>query len=182
MKNYLKTSIVLALICAVAAIVLAFLNGVTKPVIIEYENQKTLNALEAVSNGFTISEDSNSVEDNSFVNYYYTLSNNGETEGYLLNLTAVGYGGKISLVASYNKAGEVLQAKVVSDSETPGLGKKSEEDWYMTKYIKKDPVPTKKTQLNSEEAAAISGASITFAAIGNALQAGSTFVKDMGAN
>jgi len=45
MKEYLKTSIVLALICAVAAIVLAFLNGVTKPVIIEYENQKTLNAL-----------------------------------------------------------------------------------------------------------------------------------------
>ena len=160
----------------------SFLNSVTKPVIIEYENQKTLNALQAVSNGLTISEENIIVEDNSFVNYYYTLSNNGETEGYLLSLSAVGYGGQISLVASYNKEGEVLQAKVVSDSETPGLGKKSEEDWYMTKYIKKDPVPTKKTQLSAEDAQAVSGASITFTAIGNALQAGSTYVKDMGAN
>ncbi len=181
MREYLKTSIVLALICAAAAIVLAFLNGVTKPVIIEYENQKTLNALEAVSNGLTISEDSIEVDDNSFVNYYFSLSQDDELQGYLLNLSAVGYGGTISLVASYDRDGKVLQAKVVSDSETPGLGKKSEEDWYMTKYLNVDPVPNSKTQLSGDDADAISGASITFTAIGNALLNGSEFVKELGA-
>jgi electron transport complex protein RnfG len=181
MREYLKTSIVLALICAAAAIVLAFLNGVTKPVIIEYENQKTLNALEAVSNGLTISEENILVDDNSFVNYYYTLTKDDELQGYLLNLSAVGYGGTISLVASYDEEGKVLQSKVVSDSETPGLGKKSEEDWYMTKYLNVDPVPNSKTQLSSADADAISGASITFTAIGNALLNGSEFVKQLGA-
>jgi len=180
MKEYIKTSIVLAIICAGAAIVLSSLNSVTKPIIIEYENQKTLNALEAVSAGLNISEKMIEVENNNFVNYYYTLSENATQKGYLLNLTAVGYGGKINMVASYDLDGQVLQAKVVSDSETPGLGKKSEESWYMTKYLNKSVVPTKKTQLSSEDASAISGASITFAAIGNALLGGSNFVKSLG--
>jgi len=180
MKQYFKTSIVLAIICAFAAIVLAALNGVTKPIIIEYENQKTLDALQAVSNDLSISDEFISVTDNDSINYYYDLSENGEKAGYLLNLVAIGYGGAMNLVASYNLDGEVLQAKVVSNSETPGLGKKSEEDWYMTKYLNKSIVPTKKTQLSSEEAAAISGASITFSAIGNSLAIGSEYVKGLG--
>ncbi len=180
MKEYLKTSIVLAIICAFAAIVLATLNGVTKPIIIEYENQKTLDALQAVSNNLTISDDFIRVSENESINYYYELSNNGEKSGYLLNLVAIGYGGAMNLVASYNLEGEVLKAKVVSNSETPGLGKKSEEDWYMTKYLNKSVVPTKKTQLSSEDAAAISGASITFSAIGNSLALGSEYVKSLG--
>jgi len=182
MKEYFKTSIVLAIICAGAAIVLSVLNGITKPIIIEFENQKTLDALNAVSNGLTISEENININDNDFVNYYYELSENDNLSGYLLNINAVGYSGKISLVASYNMDGEVLQSKVVSCSETPGLGKKSEEDWYMEKYLNKSVIPTKKTQLNSEEAAAISGASITFAAIGKSLVAGSDFVKSLGGN
>lgn len=182
MKDYFKTSIVLAIICAAAAIVLAALNGVTKPIIIEYENQKTLNALQAVSNDLTISNEYVEATEIDSINYYYDLSNNGEIIGYLLNLTAIGYGGAMNLVASYNLKGEVLQAKVVSNSETPGLGKKSEEDWYMTKYLNKSVVPTKKTQLSSDDAAAISGASITFAAIGKSLSIGSDFVKGLGGN
>ncbi|MGD1819567.1 MAG: FMN-binding protein [Pleomorphochaeta sp.] len=182
MKEYLKTSVVLALICAVAAIVLAILNGVTKPVITAYEQQKTLDALQAVSNGYEIGDNQITVDNNDSVNYYFELSNQGSAEGYLLNLNAVGYGGAISLVASYNLSGQVLEAKVVSNSETPGLGKKSEESWYMTKYENKDVIPTKKSQLSSDDAAAISGASITFAAIGKALSNGSDFVKSLGGN
>lgn len=182
MKEYVKTSIVLALVCAAAAITLAFLNGVTKPIILEYEAQKTLDALEAVSVGLTISEDQILVEDNSVINYYFTLSEEGIVKGYLLNLNAGGYGGLMTIVASYDKDGQVLQAKVVSDSETPGLGKKVEEDWYMTKYIETTPVPTRKSELDNDEAAAISGATITFVAVGNALLTGSNFVKKMGGN
>ncbi|MGD1822627.1 MAG: FMN-binding protein [Pleomorphochaeta sp.] len=182
MKEYFKTSIVLAIICAFAAIILSVLNGVTKPIIVEYENQKTLDALQAVSNNLVISDEYTEVKNNDLVNYYYDLSEKNNLKGYLLSLNAVGYGGTISLVASYNMEGEVLQAKVVSNSETPGLGKKSEEDWYMTKYLNKSVVPTKKTQLTSDEAAAISGASITFAAIGKSLSEGSDFVKGLGGN
>ena len=180
MKQYFKTSIVLAIICACAALVLAFLNGLTKPVIIEYENQKTLNALEAVSEGYLISENDFIVENNSFVNYYYELSEDDVKKGYLLNLTAIGYGGKVSMVASYDKDGQVMQAKVVSNTETPGLGKRCEESWYMNKYLNTSKIPNSKTQLNADDAAAISGASITFVAIANALRSGSEFVKSLG--
>jgi electron transport complex protein RnfG len=180
MKKYFKTSMVLAIICACAAIILAFLNSLTQPVIIEYEYQKTLSALEAVSDGLLISEENSLVENNSFVNYYYVLSEDNVKMGYLLNLDAVGYGGKISMVASYNKEGQVMQAKVVSNTETPGLGKKCEESWYMNKYLNKSKIPNSKTQLNGDDADAISGASITFIAIANALRSGSDFVKSLG--
>jgi electron transport complex protein RnfG len=179
-KTYLKTSFILALICACAAFILAELNGVTAPKIAAYEAQKTLSALEAVSNGQEIG-DEEFVTDNEIVSAYYPLTTEGKTSGYLLKMGKSGYGGMVNLVASYDLNGLVTAAKVVSDSETPGLGKKSEEDWYMTKFIGANPIPTKKSELSADDAAAISGASITFGAVSAALDAGSQFVKTKGA-
>lgn len=178
MVKYFKTALVLALICAASAVTLAIINSKTEPVIIAYEKQQTENALKAVSDGLELGD---KIESNATVSpYYIPLQENGETKGYLLELSASGYGGKMTLVASYDLEGKVLEAKVVSSSETPGLGKKSEESWYMTKYKNKTVIPTKKSELSSDDAAAISGASITFAAIGKALAEGSDYVKTLG--
>ncbi len=177
MKGYLKTSMILATICAVAALILSSLNSVTAPVITAYEKQQTLDALEAVNHGYEMGEKVTSDSDVS--PYYIPLTENDELQGYILELSENGYGGQISIVASYDLSGKVLEAKVVKNSETPGLGKKSENDGYMTKYIDKDPIPTKKTELSSEDSAAISGASITFAAVGKALFNGGEYIKTL---
>ena len=42
------------------------------------------------------------------------------------------------------------------------------------------PVPTVKTQLPQQEADAVSGATITFTAVAQALEAGSSFAKNLG--
>jgi hypothetical protein len=42
------------------------------------------------------------------------------------------------------------------------------------------PVPTDKTMLTDAEAQAVSGASITFGAVSRAIEAGSTYVKNLG--
>ena len=46
--KYVKTALILAAICAVAAVVLATLNMVTEPAIEKYEEQKVISALESV--------------------------------------------------------------------------------------------------------------------------------------
>lgn len=178
MKSYLKTALVLALICAGSAVTLATINGKTAPVIAAYEQQKTTDALKAVAHGYEIGEKIELQESTS--PYYIPLTENGEIKGYLLELAGNGYGGKLTLVASYDLEGKVLEAQVVSNSETPGLGKKSEESWYMNKYKNKKVIPTKKSQLSDEDSSAVSGASITFAAVGKALSKGSEVVKNLG--
>lgn len=177
MKGYLKTASILAIICAVAALILSTLNSVTAPVIADYEAQQTINALNAVSHGYEMGEQVTT--DSDISPYYIPLEENGSLKGYIVELSGNGYGGLIRLVASFDTKGELLESKVVSNSETPGLGKKSESDTYMKMYIGHDQVPTTKNELSAEDSAAISGASITFGAIGKALFNGSAYVKTL---
>ena len=170
MGRYIKTALVLAAICAVAAVVLALMNMLTKPYIDAYEADKVTSALEKVSCGMEIGqrEEINS----GYVQYMH-----------ILGLVSNGYGGQLTIVASYDTAGVVMAAKLIADSETPGLGKKAENDNYMKIFAGTGsasvPVPTKKTMLSDADAAVVSGASITFGGISKALANGSDFVKSL---
>jgi electron transport complex protein RnfG len=177
MKGYLKTASILAIICAVAALILSSLNGVTAPIIADYEEQQTINALDAVSHGYEMGEKYSLESD--ITPYYIPLEEEGALKGYILELSGNGYGGLLRLVASYDTDGLLLESKVVSSSETPGLGKKSEKAWYMTKFIGQDKIPSSKNELSEDDSAAISGASITFFAISKALINGSSYIKTL---
>jgi electron transport complex protein RnfG len=182
MKNYLKVAMILGVICAVAAVILAFVNSVTAPRIAEYEEKQTLLALESVASGYDIGERSYDNADGN-VNYLIPLSQNGATVGYILELNANGYGGAMILVASFDTEGKVLAAKMLSNSETPGLGKKSEAAGYMDKFLGtggSTSVPTSKSELSAADAQAVSGASVTFTGIAKALAYGSGYVKQLG--
>lgn len=181
LKYIVKTALVLAAICAVAAIALAALNAVTDPKIQEYETQKVLSALEEVSCGMEIGEKQEVNQD--YVAYMYPLTSGGKAQGYILGLTSIGYGGELTLVASYDLNGVVMAAKLVADEETPGVGKKAENEGYMDKFVgtgtATTPVPTSKSMLSDADSAAVSGASITFTGISKALAYGSGFVKSL---
>ncbi len=181
LKYIFKTAVVLAAICAVAAIALAALNAVTAPKIDAYEVQKVLSALEEVSCGYEIGEKQEVNE--SYVAYLHPLSSGGKQCGYILGLTSIGYGGELTLVASYDLDGVLMAAKLVADDETPGVGKKAENEGYMDKFVgtgtASSPVPTSKAQLSDADSAAVSGASITFTGISKALAYGSGFVKSL---
>ena len=179
--KYVKTALILAAICAVAAIVLATLNMVTEPAIEKYEEQKVLSALESVSNGMDIGE--MKAVDDGYVTYMYPLTKNGKTSGYILGLSSIGYGGELGIIASFDTDGLVMNAILVSDSETPGVGKKAEAKGYMDKFVGTGsasiPVPTSKSMLSDVDAAAVSGATITFTGITKALSAGSAYVRSL---
>lgn len=182
MKNYLKVAVILGLICAVAAVILASVNAVTAPRIAENEARETLLALQAVASGYDIGVKRYDDEDPS-INYIIPLTQNGRLEGYILELNANGYGGAMSLVASFDSDGSILASKMLSNSETPGLGKKSENEGYMDKFIGTGgttTVPTSKSELSSADAQAVSGASVTFTGIAKALAHGSAYVKQLG--
>ena len=178
MKNYLKVALILFLICAVSALFLGVINHITAPVIAENIQKETLSALEQVSGGLEIGSE-RAGEGN--INYVIPLSEGGVIKGYILSLSATGYGGTMTIVASYYSDGSLISAKMMGNSETPGLGKKAEEGWYMLQFVGlggDKSLPKSKNDL--ADPSAVSGASVTFNGVTKALTAGSEYVKSLG--
>ena len=180
MKQYLKTAFILFAICAVAAILLAAINQWTAPLIAENTRLQTQQTLEAVSGGYIQGDQ---MEGNgSNISYVVPLyDEDGNTVGYILELTATGYGGTISMATSYYTDGSVLASKVISHSETPGLGGNASESWYMALFEglgAESPLPASKNDL--PDSSLVSGATVTFTAVSGAIRAGSEYVKSLG--
>ena len=90
-------------------------------------------------------------------------------------------GGDMELLVSIAADGEIRSVALMDNLETPGLGKEAEKPEYMEKYIgtgSDRPVPLYKQQLTQKQADSISGASITFMGLAQALIAGSDYVKE----
>jgi electron transport complex protein RnfG len=182
MKQMVKIGITLALIASVAATTLAVVNAVTAPRIAIYEAKVIEEALQTVAGPYEIGESRES-DDSSITSLYHLLDSNRNEVGYIVQLTGVGYGGEMTMMVSYLSDGEVLDARLLANSETPGLGKKAEEAVYMEKFIATggaNSVPQSKGELSKEEADSISGSTVTFAGVAKTVAYGSDFVKSLG--
>ncbi|MDD3903899.1 MAG: FMN-binding protein [Sphaerochaeta sp.] len=182
MKKNIRYAFILLTICAVCAFALGWTNSITSPVIARQEIENKNKALQAVSNGWEIGEQKE-VAGESFVTYMIPLTSAGKTSGYIVGLKGAGYGGELTLVGSYTIEGELLFAQMLTNSETPGLGKKSENEGYMDKFKgtgATSVVPTTKDMLSDSDAAAVSGSSVTFSAVAKAIKGGSDYVKTLG--
>ncbi|MCF7943061.1 MAG: FMN-binding protein [Spirochaetia bacterium] len=183
MKDILRISGRLAIICAAAAVSLAGVNMVTAPRIKEYQQEQLHQALSAVAAGYEISEQSIPSDDSNFpeITSFYPLYQNTESAGYILLMTASGYGGPMELIAGYKASGELINARLLQNSETPGLGKEAEKDTYMEMFAGsggENSIPARKSELPEDRADAVSGSTITFTGIAKALSTGSAFVKN----
>ena len=181
MKNIIIIAVKLAVICLVAAFVLGFVNGITAPQIAASKAQAELDALSVINKAGTIGE---KVEgDGAGVNYYYPVTDGGKVTNYIMSLKSMGYGGDLIILGNFKANGEIIDAKLMEDAETPGLGKKAENAEYMNKFKgtgADKPVPVKKTMLESADADAVTGATITFTGVSKALEYGSEFAKKLG--
>lgn len=183
MKQLVKIGITLALIASLAATALAVVNAITSPRIAAYEKSLVEQALHDVSAGYTVGQAQGQSADEMVEAVYELLDEQGDLVGYIVQIRTNGYGGLMTIMASYTLAGEVLDARLLSNAETPGLGKKAEDPTYMEKFIgtgAEKAIPQKKNELKKEDAQSVSGASVTFSAIAQALAYGSDYVKKQG--
>jgi electron transport complex protein RnfG len=170
----------LALICAVAAIALGLVNSVTAPAIARVKEEQLAAALDKVR-GTAEAGEERIVEDDAVVKAYYRLTKDGSPRGYIIKFIGIGYGGDMELLASIAPDGEIQAVTLLDNLETPGLGKEAEKPEYMEKFIgtgSERAVPVFKQQLNQAQADSISGASITFMGLAQALTVASEYVKD----
>lgn len=181
MSDLFHTGGRLAVICVVASLCLGVVNAITEPAIARVKEQALAEALDAVAFGGSVGEFVENPGDSTIVGSYPLSAEFGE--GLIVRLSAVGYGGEMMILAAFDMDGGVRAVTLMENQETPGLGKEAERTEYMDKYLgtgDEVAVPTSKNDLSQAEADAITGATITFTGIGEALAAGSAYVKEVG--
>ncbi|MFA5143338.1 MAG: FMN-binding protein [Candidatus Omnitrophota bacterium] len=104
--------------------------------------------------------------------YYLEASRDNKAAGYCINVTAKGYGGPIYMVVGVEPAGTIRGIRILSHSETPGIGAAINEvssvgrtPWFLAQFTGKraGAIRLKK------DVDAVSGATVSSAAVTNAV-------------
>lgn len=169
----------LLLICALVAAALAGVNMVTEP-IIAANDQKAFEAsmVQVLPQAQTFQE----LEDLKItppesgvkVESVYAAKSGDSVCGYVVStVCAEGYGGDVSVMVGITRDMQVNQAKIMSMSETPGLGARAQEPAFLDQYQGKSGKLSvvKNTTAGDREVEAISGATITSKAVTKAINA-----------
>ncbi|ADL68388.1 RnfABCDGE type electron transport complex subunit G [Thermoanaerobacterium thermosaccharolyticum] len=182
-NDILKTGITLLIITGIAAIVLGFFNFITeKPIAKQLENTN-MEAMKAVlpaeqytkldlskyKFNFDTSGDPKLTPDSRLIEEINEAKSNGNVVGYVIKVAPKGFSGPVDEMIGINKDGKITGITIVNQSETPGLGAKSEDpNWnkqYKGKNADKDLVVVKTVPSQDNQIQAITGATITSRAV-----------------
>ena len=169
----------LFIICFIVSGLLALVNSVTEPVI-EKNEQKSFE--EAMGQLLPEAEDFEEVKDLDFaptesgvtLESLYKGVKDGKLCGYVANtVCSEGYGGDINVMVSVTEENKVGEIKIMSISETAGLGAKANTPEFLAQYkgLKAEIGVEKNNGGSADEntISAISGATITSKAVTKAV-------------
>lgn len=169
----LKPVIVLTVVCVVSAISLGAFHGLTKERIEESEQNQVNLAFKEIFPSSEFEEVDNNV---------YRALSNGELKGYVGIAKGRGYGGFtggfIKLAVGVNLEGAVKRVRVISQSETPGLGSRITENWFLSQFDGKTSEDIKLVK-NDGDIEAITGATISSSAVVDAVRSEIKLLKTM---
>jgi electron transport complex protein RnfG len=132
-NGQLRLVLVLSLIAAVSGGILAVVNYFTEPKIKEAEEKATNAALASCLPGAGDFRKEETLPEGigADVTEVYLGFVNGEPAGVVVKVEPRGYGGKITMMVGVTAGGKVAGVKVLSHSETPGLGAKIKKDTFL---------------------------------------------------
>lgn len=131
LKQIIIPTIALFIICAITSFALAGTNAITKKTILESQNK----ALEQTL--FTSVPDADDFESLTTEggNKYYQAYKDKNLIAYIIETSAKGYGGNISVLTAISADGEILKVTVTdASSETTGIGSKVTEDSFLNQF------------------------------------------------
>lgn len=168
-KEYAAPTIVLFVICIVAAFLLAVTNKVTAPKIAEVEADN-----EAKSRQIVFAEAAAFGEEftNDGIKLVPALDKDGKTIGYVVVTVQKGYGGDISVMTGVDLDGKVTGVNILSMSETAGLGANASKESFLKQFVDKIAgIVVTKNAPAENEIKALTGATITSKAVTEAVNA-----------
>ncbi len=176
-KEIFKPALVLFLVCAFITGALAYVNGVTKPIIdenariAEQESLKRVysdadsfidpvNAEELKTKGLEVSDR---------IEKLYTAQKDGQSVGYVVAVSSRGYGGQIKMLVGIDNDLNIKGISLTSHNETPGLGAKATDNGFIDQFLGEAPDKVfnvvKRVPKDDNEIQAITAATITSKAV-----------------
>ena len=119
MKDMIRYGLILGMICAIATGLLASVNNLTKSTIAAQADKELNDSLRTL---FPDAENFEPVVSGDEIIYYTATRHDGSMEGIAFIAEGKGYSGTIRTLAAMRLDGVILAVKVLSQSETPGLG------------------------------------------------------------
>ena len=198
--SIIKDALALCIITLVAAVLLGFVNEMTKDRIAGQEAAAKEAAYrevypEAVSIvtddaavAAKVASSAELLKENGFESIVISeaglaLDASGKPLGYVMTVTTKkGYGGAITMTMGYRLDGAITGIAFVTLNETPGFGMKADEAAFKDQFIGKNAfelVYVKTGATEENEIDAISGATVTTKAVTGAVNAGLCFASDM---
>ncbi len=182
MKNIVKNAGILLAITVVAAIALSFVYELTKePIALAAQKAKAqayqavyeaAAAFEDVDNAATLMKDYNATlpTGTAVEEVLRTVDEAGNPLGYVLTVTAKGYGGPVRIALGIEKSGTVIGYAVLEHEESPGFGANCENEDVKQQFL---------GITGADQIDGITGATITTNALKSETQAAIDFVKSL---
>ena len=167
--------ITLTAICAVAAVLLSAVNSFTADKISAGAEAAALGSVTSIFDDTVAVEKLSRDEiSNDAISDAYIITKDGAVRGYAASVSPSGFGGAIDLMVGVSSSGEVVGVRVISMSETPGLGSKVGSDSFLSRFIGKSGVLAA-----GEDVDVISGASISSKAVISGVSSVTSSVLDL---
>lgn len=165
-SNLLKLSVTLFLIAGIMALLVAFVNNVTEPVIKQRNDQQISDALKTVvPNAETFSVyklDITSVKSSDgkdvAVEGAWRAYKGSEEIGVCVKVAPQGYGGPIEMIVGVSSDGKIIDAEIVSMSETSGIGTKIQDENFLSQFVGKTKGITISSSSSENSVQVVSGA------------------------
>lgn len=174
MKSMIRLGGTLFAFCAIAALFLAGMNNLTAP-IIEKRNQVANN--EARTEVLPSAKEFKKVEEASYksanaatILEVFEGEDAGKKVGYTIKAAPSGYGGPIEITVGISAEGKITGVSVGNNAETPGLGAKAKDAFFIDQYKDKEAKELEVLKAGTpadNQIKAISGATITSNAVTN---------------
>lgn len=164
LKSTFKNMVVcLTVICVVCSALLAGVYALTAAPIEKANAKKLGDAISEVLPPFETLSEEKTVELSGKTYSYYEVSDaEGSILGYAVKAATGGFGGPVSLMVGVLPDGTVYNTKVLSHSETPGLGAKCTEPAFADQFKNLDPsVTSLSVKKDGGDIDAITAATIT---------------------
>ncbi len=161
--DVIRTGSFLMIVCAIAALALAFTATTTQPLIDENRERQLQEGLAEVlpeAETFELVDEWDGGQ-------MYEGSAPGGTVGHAVLVERQGYAGEISVLVGIDNSGEVAAPlKILSHTETPGLGSNIEREWFRAQFegkTREDPLAI------NEDLDGLAGATVSGQAVAGAV-------------
>ncbi|MCY6370935.1 RnfABCDGE type electron transport complex subunit G [Clostridium ganghwense] len=182
-KEIISLGITLLIITAIAGFILGGAHKITaEPIAIQQKKENDAAMKEVLPKAESFEKQDVKIEEGNLVLEVNAGKTGSDVAGYAIKVAPKGYGGLIEMMVGISNEGKVEGIKILAHTETPGLGAKAPEaefaDQYKQKSIEKKLVVVKADPANDNEIKAITGATITSAAVTTGVNAAVDFYND----